>query len=117
MMRGLLAMLALSGTGCAAHWCQLPDDFAYAFGQTQLGWELHDICHGLPLGSCSCSAEVSGQEVCGSCDGHRFDCVNCLETCRAKRRHPRRIKVGPPPESYKPPMPPTFLPVPASPVF
>ncbi len=109
-VRGLLAALLLSCTGCGAQLCYLPDDCAHAFRQTQLGWELHDVFQGSPADACGCGEGLD----CG-CEVYAYDEVVVLDEPRKTRRP--RISVGPPPESYEPPMPPKFLPVPARSVF
>ncbi len=110
-LRGLLAVLLLSCSGCVSQqWCQLPDDFVHAFNQTQLGWELQDVFHSCSSGSCSCEEGIDND-----CDLRVYDDVVCLEEPAPVRR--RRIEVGPPPVRYEPPMPPKFLPVPARSVF
>ncbi len=112
-LTGLLALLLLSCSGCAAEWCHLPDDFACAFSQTQLGWELRDVC-----------GSLDGCETCGSgvqcgCGVRVYEDAVWIDEPPALAQPARRprIKVGPPPVSYQPPMPPKFLPVPACSVF
>ncbi len=113
-------MLVLSCTGCATQWCHLPDDCAHAFNQTQLGWELQDICkNGLQGGSGrgegGCGEGVDCGDDCG-CGIQVFEDAVWLDDGPELAPRPR-IVVGPPPEPYVPPMPPKFLPVPARPVF
>lgn len=121
----LLAVLLLCCPGCCGQWCHLPDDFAYAFHHTQLGWELDDICNGCPLDSCGrggtlgCGEQLGCREgTDGTCGVHVYEDAVWLDE---PRQSPRscfpRIAVGPPPEPYEPPLPPRFLPVPARPVF
>jgi len=109
-MHTLLAALLLSCAGCATQWCHLPDDCAHAFRQTQLGWELNDICNRCGAGDSACGA---GME-CGHAVHVYEDAVWLDEPKLAPRP---RIKVGPPPVPYEPPLPPKFLPVPARSVF
>jgi len=106
-------MLLVSCTGCAAQWCHLPDDCAHAFNQTQLGWELNDICNSCQLDNWGCGEGVD----CG-CGVDVYEDAVWLGEQRARpvSRRPR-IAVGPPPVPYEPPMPPEFLPVPARSVF
>ena len=114
-------MLLLSCTGCAAQqWCHLPDDCAHAFNQTQLGWEIQDICNNGLQGDSACGQGVD----CGySCDDYGCgiqvfeDAVWLDEGPEPEPAYRPRIAVGPPPEPYIPPMPPKFLPVPTGPVF
>ncbi len=112
-LTGLLALLLLSCSGCAAEWCHLPDDCAYAFSQCQLGREIRDVC---------CGCQENGCASCGSgvaCGVRVYEDAVWIDEPPAlapPARRPR-IKVGPPPVSYQPPMPPKFLPVPARPVF
>ncbi len=110
--RQLLAILLLSCTGCATQLCQLPDDCAHAFYQTQLGWEIQDICKSCSSGSFTCDEGVDNGFEIQECD--ESVCLDEPELVQVRRP---RIAVGPPPEPYKPPMPPKFLPVPSSSVF
>ena len=122
--RALLALLALSCTGCAAQWCHLPDDCAHAFGQTQLGWEINDLCeNGLPTAcacgegpDCGCGVFVDDSTYDGAVYLDDADFNNAY-LGEPELAHRPRIAVGPPPEPYVPPMPPKFLPVPTRSVF
>ena len=106
----LLAGLLLACSGCAQHWCQLPDDFACAFRHTQLGWELQDVWHNCPLDRC-----VDGVGTDRDCGVHVYEEEVWLDEPRPAQRP--RIAVGPPPERFRPELPPSFLPVPARSVF
>ena len=110
-IRALLALVLIGCSGCCCtHWCHLPDDCAHAFRCTQLGWEVHDVCcrelcaEGCDCGDCCCGVHVCDEAVV-------IDEPCCRRKCRL------RLAAGPPPEPYKPPMPPKFLPVPACSVF
>ncbi len=116
--RGVLASLLLCCTGCAAQWCHLPDDCAHVFYQTQLGWELQDVCSSCPLER-SISHCGDGCDV--ECGVYVDDEAVWLDeppsVCAEPVCHRPRLAVGPPPEPYRPPMPPKFLPVPTRSVF
>jgi len=89
----------------------LPDDFAYAFNQTQLGWEIQDICKSCSTGSFACDEGTESND----CRVPIYEEAVYLGEPMPARRP--RIAVGPPPEPYEPPMPPKFLPVPSRSVF
>ena len=112
---GLLAIVLLGCTGCNCHhWCHLPDDCAHALRCTPLCGKLCNACCSDLSGAC-CSGACCDDGCCGTqvCDEAEPCCLRecCLGRCCS------RLTAGPPPESYKPPMPPKFLPVPARPVF
>lgn len=120
----LLSVVLLSGSGCCAtQWCHLPDDCAHAFAHTQLGWEINDVCNcinGTPCGCASCVDISCGDTSCGVRvydDAVVIEEPCCDSPCYAEANCRPRVKVGPPPVSYVPPMPPKFLPVPARSVF
>jgi hypothetical protein len=124
-LRGLLALALWCCTGCAVPLCHLPDDCAHALSQTQLGWEIHDVCHSCNQLLCGCPQTPGGCCDAGydcTVEGTNERCVQGYDESQgvrpllARHREPRFV-VGPPPVCYEPPMPPKFLPVPARSVF
>lgn len=130
-VRVLLAMTLLVCTGCAGRLCRLPDDCAVAFSQATIGWRLRDFCEACPIERCLLrQGEANGCDAgdCAPCEG--CEVGTCADGCdtscelhvyadevwldepQPARRS--RIKVGPRPVAYEPPMPPQFLLVPTS---
>ena len=129
-VRGLLAAAVLACAGCAGQLCRFPDDCAAALSQATVGWRLRDFCQG-PQESCLPCDGIDGGYDTGydpghdtdygaghetgcdtSCDVHVYEDEIWLDEPRPSRRP--RIKIGPPPVPYEPPLPPQFLLVPTS---
>ncbi|MCH7751077.1 MAG: hypothetical protein IH898_02830 [Planctomycetes bacterium] len=87
-----------------------------------MGCALDQLCTGESLKGC-------GWPVDSDCTPNSTDCQECQPTCvlgcqqladlclNCKWRPGRNVQPGPPPVSYRPPMPPEFLPVPTQPIF
>jgi len=115
-----LALALTTGSGCSTQLHYLPDECADAVYQCDLARLIHNVCSCEPLPACASGVG------CGSCVedfGEDFGEEFCDEqpSCPAPicpliaaKRH---YEVGPPPVTYKPLMPPKFLPVPSRPVF
>ncbi len=120
LMTGLLATVLLVSSGCVAHWHHLPDDCAGAFYECEIARAVHNLCSGEPYMTCGCGngclSESCPTETCST-----FVEDACIEPFGCLRERPLRIgsrvESGPPPVSYRPPMPPDFLLVPTRPVF
>jgi len=133
---GLLAVALAAGSGCAAPLHCLPDQCAAAVYECDLARMIHNVCSCEPLPAYGCGVGCSSAIECGtsalseltmSCQSTTIgcDCGAMVEESYESRPEPIRMRVaqqrhyvvGPPPVSYKPPKPPSFLPVPAQPVF
>ena len=109
-------LVALAGTCgcCCPHLHHLPDDCAAAVYECDLACLLHDFCSCQPLPCCGSSVS------CDCCPEDEPQCESCpLTSCPPLdgRRCLDRIEVGPAPVTYRPELPPKFLPVPSRPVF
>lgn len=93
--------------------------------ECDLGGALDRLCsgqafrhHGCDPGYCT---EIVCTEECGCPDECEPPCPTCplKKGCRLQGhcRLCRPVEPGPPPVTYRPPMPPEFLPVPTRPVF
>jgi len=116
----LLAAALTAGSGCCTQLHHLPDECATAVYECDLARLIHNVCSCEPLPSCASKVEC-GSSVpcgCGSLVEEFGDAEpNCPGPICPLVAGRRRIEVGPPPVTYKPLMPPKFLPVPARPVF
>lgn len=135
---GLLAVALLTFGGCCAQLHQSQDPCACSMSEYDLGCALDQLCKCDPLSGCGCpvgsqgveeSAEKSAQACVEDCGE---DCTVCEESptcCESDSRHPAgcrlrcgwrpgcNVQPGPPPVTYRPVMPPEFLPVPTQPIF
>ncbi len=110
--------MLLAGGGCCANWYHAPGQYGCGLSEFDLGCALDQLCTGESLKSC-------GWPVDSDCN----DCQECQPTgvlgyqqlanlrLNCKWRPGRNVQPGPPPVSYRPPMPPEFLPVPTQPIF
>ena len=102
-----------------------------SMGECDLGCALDRLCSGQCFQHHGCDVEyceeIAYPEECGCPDECEPPCSKC-PTCalpslalgcrlKAHSRLCRPVESGPPPVSYRPPMPPEFLPVPTRPVF
>ncbi len=105
----VLAFALAGGSGCCAPLHHLPDECAAVVYECDLARMLHDVCSSEPLPRCASEIEC--------CSEVQYDCECDCETVVEELYERRRLEVGPPPATYKPPMPPKFLPVPSRSVF
>ena len=126
---GLLAITLLAGGGCCTNWYLAPDQCACGLSEFDLGCAVDWLCSGESLKGCGWPVDSDCTPNSTDCPSDCTDCQVCQPTCvlgcqqRAdlclnfKWRPGRNVQSGPPPVSYRPPMPPEFLPVPTQPIF
>ncbi|NOY28948.1 MAG: hypothetical protein GXP28_01870 [Planctomycetes bacterium] len=107
----LLAAAVASGSGCCTQLHHLPDECAAVIYECDLARLIHNVCSCEPLPDCASGVGCGSTVPC--------DCGSVVEDTNfvEEQYERRRVEVGPPPVTYKPPMPPKFLPVPSRPVF
>jgi len=133
--------MLVSVSGCCARWQHIPDDCTNVFYECDLGCLVYNLCaDGQPCHCTSqvecgqCVAEPCGEQPCVEqpcteeilCESETLacqsDCVlprNCAPIrnhLRLRERIHQRVDAGPPPERYRPTLPPKFLAVPTSPI-
>lgn len=119
----LIAATLAAGSGCCAPIGQFPDGCAGNVYDCELARLIHHVCtYGeLPAcgghATCGCGLGCGAPIACGCSAALQDDDYCCpvpAEQCEALHSC---IKRGPPPVSYKPLMPPKFLPIPTRSVF
>jgi len=116
----LLAAALTAGSGCCTQLHHLPDECATAVYECDLARLIHNVCSCEPLPDGACRVECGSSVPCGCgsvVEEFCYEEPSCPgPTCPLVATR-GRIEVGPPPVTYKPLMPPKFLPVPSQPVF
>jgi len=119
----MLAAALLIGGGCCAPLQHTPSHCGCAVSEQDLGCALDRICKREPLTGCGLAVESECVAECTDCKKLGSHCVSCRHAisgiCHKCRNWSPgcNVEPGPPPITYRPPMPPEFLPLPTYPIF